>query len=1336
MAKLLTDDEVFGGAAGSGLLFDDEVFGAKKPDEKPPGDRPYLLKAVSNIGGHLDRMAGGVLQTIGGVGSVLQAPGESARSMLLGGLASADRLVASGLNAIGPEGTQVTPNATIQAAAQTAAADAVAQRRKNIDIENDSALVSPRTLLARIGGFLQEDSRDRIAQNNASIEKNYPEMVAAEREVAQAEGFGGKLAAMAQNPMGVTSMLAQSAPAMALGVGASATVARSTMGAAGKAADLAVARVAAAGGDAAAQTAAAKAAIDAVGKTAVARASTVGMASEAITQGEQGRESIYQEVMNLPADKLMQSPRYRQLLAANRDPMAARETLANEVADQTVALSAGGTALGSKLTNRMFGGDTTAKAVAGVERLAARDVAKNTLQEGVEEGLQAIPQTLAEHAAKVQADPSAKMDMGGALAENMVAGHLMGGAGTGARYTGQRIQDYRQTNGKKSAGDQQAPAAAPAGQDAAPVSADEVLGVEPAPAAAPVVSDAEKALLQPRMLTTLDRVVEIDAALPTAPEADRGALQVERANLTKDWPAAVPGASTTFSTEAGARLGAQYALMEVGELQTSHDEDLRRNPVYPQELQPRERDRAASEMQVQQITQKLDPARLGLSADSANGAPIVGADGLVESGNARTIALKRIYKVPGQKASEYRGWLRENAAQFGLQPEQVDGMTAPVLVRVRTTPVNRAEFARQANASTVAAMSPVEQARSDAKRIDDMGDLTPDDNGDFATSRDFIRRFMARMPITEQGGMVDADGRLSSTGYARVRNAVLAKAYGDSPILTRMVESMDDSMRNLSKALMIAAPRVARAREAIGAGALFDADITPHLVEAAQELGRLKDAGTSVQDALAQVGLMGDTYSPETREMLQFLSDNARRPRRMAEFVGAYFDALEAAGDPRQGGMFGEPEAPAKTDLMTAARRETEGAQDAAIPAQDTQRGVDREAAPAGEGPGQQSAPAQGDQVGARGDGAAGAAAEGWEFFGPETGTLGIPRAEMPQVKGEHRGALINFLEARGIGHENDVVPASSLKPTQAEYSRGKVDKFVESGAIGARSVMVSSDGHVLDGHHQWLGHAERGEDIPVIRLDAPIRELLDAVNAFPSVRRSNGSSAARDQVRADFKNALADLAQIASRHTRAAMVKESTPDLMPTLIRLFEAGVKEVGYSMKDLLAYVKTSIKNDPALKTFWNKISGEMYRKAARQAIDNLPPMAMIDGRPYNPKRDNFQAPSVADFMDAEILKRADGYVERYYKDRPPVPLSAEDRAKAEQLLAPLLEKAAADKVEYDQKIIDIALRTKAIGQMIAPIKGGTKLTAKMVEKITGFDERTNEHERDAIMIAWNN
>lgn len=39
-----------------------------------------------------------------------------------------------------------------------------------------------------------------------------------------------------------------------------------------------------------------------------------------------------------------------------------------------------------------------------------------------------------------------------------------------------------------------------------------------------------------------------------------------------------------------------------------------------------------------------------------------------------------------------------------------------------------------------------------------------------------------------------------------------------------------------------------------------------------------------------------------------------------------------------------------------------------------------------------------------------------------------------------------------------------------------------------------------------------------------------------------------------------------------------------------------------------------------------------------------------------------------------------------------------------------------------------------KMIAPIRNGTKLNAKMIKQITGYDQKTNEHERDAIMIAW--
>jgi antitoxin (DNA-binding transcriptional repressor) of toxin-antitoxin stability system len=128
---------------------------------------------------------------------------------------------------------------------------------------------------------------------------------------------------------------------------------------------------------------------------------------------------------------------------------------------------------------------------------------------------------------------------------------------------------------------------------------------------------------------------------------------------------------------------------------------------------------------------------------------------------------------------------------------------------------------------------------------------------------------------------------------------------------------------------------------------------------------------------------------------------------------------------------------------------------------------------------------------------------QGWQAFGPDTGTLGVPRADMPQVKAKHRGALVNFLNARGVAHEQDAeVDPSTLKPTQAEFSPKKVQQANEYQG-GNRSILVSSDGHVVDGHHQWLSALSKGEPINVIRLDAPIADLLPLVKEFPSATES-----------------------------------------------------------------------------------------------------------------------------------------------------------------------------------------------------------------------------------------
>lgn len=129
-----------------------------------------------------------------------------------------------------------------------------------------------------------------------------------------------------------------------------------------------------------------------------------------------------------------------------------------------------------------------------------------------------------------------------------------------------------------------------------------------------------------------------------------------------------------------------------------------------------------------------------------------------------------------------------------------------------------------------------------------------------------------------------------------------------------------------------------------------------------------------------------------------------------------------------------------------------------------------------------------------------------WSRFSDTSGTLGVPRADMPQIKAEHRGAMVNFLNARGIEHQEETVPADSLKPTQAEFSNQKVLKARDFEG-GDRAILTSSDGYVLDGHHQWMGALSKGEDVRTIRLDAPIATLLKVVPEMPSVTTAEGST-------------------------------------------------------------------------------------------------------------------------------------------------------------------------------------------------------------------------------------
>lgn len=380
----------------------------------------------------------------------------------------------------------------------------------------------------------------------------------------------------------------------------------------------------------------------------------------------------------------------------------------------------------------------------------------------------------------------------------------------------------------------------------------------------------------------------------------------EEGNRQEVAPQPGEGREAEVLTERGQAVRVKFRLTEAADLVTSHDDALKANPDFPKELQPRDRERAASADQIRRIETNIRPALLGDSAKASDGAPIIGPDAVVESGNARTIALRRAYQ--SEKADAYRAWLEQHAVEFGLLPEQVRTMREPVLVRERLDAVDRAEFARQANEGTLAAMSVTEVARSDAARLSDLSGLETNEDGSINTGRsaEFIQRFMREaVGPNEAGAVMQKSGELSAGGLQRVRNAIFARAYGDAEVVAMLTESTDANVRNILAGMLRAAPELAKLRDLQDSGARASADLATPLVQAVRLFSQLRREGRTVEQFLQQGSMFDGGHPPEIESLLRGLEERSRAPRRVAEMIEGMVADIDSLGDPRQMGMFG-----------------------------------------------------------------------------------------------------------------------------------------------------------------------------------------------------------------------------------------------------------------------------------------------------------------------------------------------------------------------------------------------------------------------------------------------
>ncbi|WP_419533943.1 LPD38 domain-containing protein [Endozoicomonas sp.] len=362
-------------------------------------------------------------------------------------------------------------------------------------------------------------------------------------------------------------------------------------------------------------------------------------------------------------------------------------------------------------------------------------------------------------------------------------------------------------------------------------------------------------------------------------------------------------------------VSTQYALYEQSDLIASHNDTGKVNPQYPAELQPRDRARQASETQIRGIASKLNPKKLGANPLASSGAPIIGSDRVVESGNGRVSAIRKAYRNHPERSAAYRQYLKDNAEVFGLKPGDVDKFSQPVLVRQRQGTLDtedRVSFTNEANKPETATMSPAEKAKLDAARItqEDLSHFDTDGTGDLLhRSNDiFLARFADRLG-DEAGELKTKEGNWNKQMRDRVESALFMKAYGDDRLNSLFAEDDKPDLKNLIKSLAMAAPHFARAKgidPELGGYGVIDS-----LVEASRILQDSRNRGQSVDEILDQRSLL-DSFSPETELFARWLDANLNKSKQVGQALSELANQIEQylqKQSQADGDMFGTAEA-------------------------------------------------------------------------------------------------------------------------------------------------------------------------------------------------------------------------------------------------------------------------------------------------------------------------------------------------------------------------------------------------------------------------------------------
>ena len=262
----------------------------------------------------------------------------------------------------------------------------------------------------------------------------------------------------------------------------------------------------------------------------------------------------------------------------------------------------------------------------------------------------------------------------------------------------------------------------------------------------------------------------------------------------KDIQAATGGGD--YVLVGGGRIPVDYQIVELDEMVTSHDDTGAANTNYPQELQPRDRSRSASDVQITNIVKNFAPERVARAEIATEGAPIVTKEGFVAVGNGRAMAIRQVYNNE-ETAQVYKNYLINKGYDLS-------GFNRPVLVRRLAMDMSNEQLRAlvdDANTAGTMQYSDSENALRDAAKMTgnliDLLDIDADI--DSAANKRFLNGFFGEVvPTAERNAYLDKDDKITRKGVERVENALVAKLLPDARFLSVLVENPDNHIRKVT----------------------------------------------------------------------------------------------------------------------------------------------------------------------------------------------------------------------------------------------------------------------------------------------------------------------------------------------------------------------------------------------------------------------------------------------------------------------------------------------------------------------------------------------------------